>query len=226
MTARVKVLLGVIGLLGLLALGIVARSAMITRHDLHVDCRLSELRFPAGTEVALGLTAAASEAVGLAILAVGLLVLVVRRRRWDAVRLAAAVGGSWTLGIAVKALIDRTRPPASLWLLPPDSAASFPSGHDTTACAVVLVALLVLRGTGRLRVAGLTAALGYAAAVGASRVYLGDHYPTDVLGSWLTVASAALLVWAITDLGIVRRAAAAVLRERIPSPAPARPVAP
>lgn len=220
LTARVKALLGTIALLALLGLGILARTRLLTRHDLHIDRQVAGLRFPLATDLALGLTAGASEVAGVALLLLGVVVLVLRRRRWDAARLTAAVGGSWVLGLAIKTLIARQRPPASLWLLAPDSADSFPSGHDTTACAMVLVALLAFRGAGRARVVAVIVATAFAVAVGASRVYLGDHYPTDVLGSWLTVATAALFVWAATDLGSVRRVAAVVLRDPQPIPAP------
>ncbi|MBW4042579.1 MAG: phosphatase PAP2 family protein [Acidobacteria bacterium] len=220
MTSRVKALLSLISLLALLGLGILARTRVVTRHDLHVDRTVAGFRFPVGTDIALALTAGAGEVVGVVLLLVGLVVLVVRRRRWDAALLAAAVGGGWALGLVMKSLIDRGRPPAALWLLAPDSAPSFPSGHDTTACAMIVVAFLVLRGTGRVRVAAVLAATVFALAVGASRVYLGDHYPTDVLGSWLTVATSALVVWTLTDLGVVQRLSAAVLRDPLlPEPA-------
>jgi undecaprenyl-diphosphatase len=213
LTTTVKALLGAIALLALLALGILTRSALVTRHDLQLDRQVAHLRFPLATDLALALTASASEVAGIALLVAGALVLVLRRRRWDAVRLVGAVGGAWVLGLVAKSLIDRSRPPATLWLLPPDSAHGFPSGHDTTACAVILIAAVVLRGTGRFRVAGVAAATLFAIGVGASRVYLGDHYATDVLGSWFTVAAAGFLVWAATDAAFVRRSAAVVLRE-------------
>ena len=218
MTTRVKALLSLISLLALLILGILAKTRVVTRHDLHLDRTVAGIRFPIATDAALGLTASAGELVGVAVLLVGLAVLVVRRRRWDAARLAAAVGGAWALGIVMKSLIDRGRPPASIWLLAPDSSAGFPSGHDTTACAMILVAFLVLRGTGRIRVAAVLAATVFAIAVGASRIYLGDHYPTDVLGSWLTVTTAALVVWTLADLGVVKRLSAVVLRDPVPHP--------
>jgi undecaprenyl-diphosphatase len=151
------------------------------------------------------LTDAAAEAAGLALLAAGIIVLLARRRRRDAARLLLAGGTAWTLALVVKHVISRPRPPASLWLVRPDASGSFPSGHDTTATLLIVIAFMTLAGTGRLRVAGTALAAAFALAVGASRIYLGDHYPTDVLGSYLTVAAAVLLVSAFTDLPAVRR---------------------
>ena len=213
LTARVKALLGLIGLMGLLGLGVLAKTRLVTRHDLHVDKRVAEFRFPVATDLALSATASASEVIGIALLLIGVIALVIRGRRWDAARLMMAAGGAWTLGLLVKAAIERGRPPASLWLLAPDSANSFPSGHDTTACAMILVAALVFRGAGRARLVAVLLAAAYAVAVGASRIYLGDHYPTDVIGSWLTVTTAALLVWAATDLAVARRLGFRLLRD-------------
>lgn len=211
--AVVTSLVGVILLLATVLLGLLARTASVTRRDLQIDLLAQQLRSPAGTDVFLALTNAASEIVGISALLAGLAVLLLRRRRWEAVRLLTAAGGSWVLAILVKDLVRRPRPPASLWSLKPDSSGSFPSGHDTTACVVILIALIVLAGTGRARAWGTSAAVVFAVAVGASRVYLGDHYPTDVLGSWLVVAGASLLVWGVSEAPAVRRVARKVLRD-------------
>ena len=219
---RVKAAAGLVLLAAALILGWLALTPQITHDDLRADQALVPLRFHAATSVFTGLTDAAAEAAGLAALGAGIIVLLARRRRWDATRLVLMGGAAWTLALAVKHIINRPRPPASLWLIPPDATGSFPSGHDTTATLVVLIAFMALAGTGRLRIAGTTLAAVFALAVGASRVYLGDHYPTDVLGSYLTVAAAAPLVSAFTDLPRVRRLAARLLRSPGIAVAPAR----
>jgi undecaprenyl-diphosphatase len=222
MLTRMKAAAGLVLLAAALILGRLALTSPVTRDDLRVDLALVPLRFGAATSVFTGLTAAAAEAAGLAALATGIIVLLARRRRWDAARLALTGGAAWTLALAVKHIISRPRPPAGLWLVRPDATGSFPSGHDTTATLVIVIAFMALAGTGRLRVAGTALAAVFALAVGTSRVYLGDHYPTDVLGSYLTVAAAALLASAFTDLPRVRRLAARLLRSPGIAPAPAR----
>lgn len=215
-----KALIGVILLLALVGLGVLARSAAVTHGDVRVDELAKQMRFPPATSVFLAVTDAASEIVGICALLTGVTVLLLRRRRWDAFRLVTAAGAAWMLAIGVKVVVARPRPPASLWAMTPDASGSFPSGHDTTACVVVLVALLALNGAAGARRWLTAASIVFAAAVGVSRVYLGDHYPTDVVGSWLTVGAVGMLVWAVTDIPAVRRVAQAVLRDPLAAPAP------
>lgn len=183
----------------------------LTRLGLSADRSLAGLRSGTLTDVATGLTFAAQEAVGLGALVLGLIILVVWRRRFDALRIVGMAGVAWVAAYVIKHLLDRARPPESLWVISPDPTGSLPSGHTTTATVILVIAYVLFRHT---RAGRPVLALGviYALGVGLSRLYLGDHYPADVLASYLTALAAALLVSAIADLRFVRVIAAAVLR--------------
>lgn len=105
--------------------------------------------------------------------------------------LAAAVGGGLLISSVAKAAFDRPRPD----LVPYGSfvhTASFPSGHSMMAAVVylslgVLVARVLPRR--RLKVYVLSVAVLATVLVGVSRIYLGVHWPTDVLAGWLAGAA-------------------------------------
>ncbi|MFD4985083.1 phosphatase PAP2 family protein [Streptomyces sp. NPDC058374] len=118
------------------------------------------------------------------------------------VRLAMTVGGACLAAALaqqlLKAAVGRDRP---VWPDPVDSAhfAAFPSGHAMTAtvtCGLVVWLLHVFRVRRPVLVAAWAVAVVSVAGVGATRVWLGVHWPTDVVGGWLlgglTVALAAL----------------------------------
>jgi undecaprenyl-diphosphatase len=96
--------------------------------------------------------------------------------------LVCVAGGQIALSNAIKVLVRRPRPPATL-LTPPESF-SFPSGHATAAAATYLAVALVL-GIGRrwvFKAALWGVAATITAVVAASRVLLGVHWLTDVIG--------------------------------------------
>lgn len=210
---RAKAAAGAALLIAVLMLGALARTRWLTGDELSWDQSLSTVRNGTATTLATFATNAAQEAVGLVVLALGLVILWLRHRRWDAARLLGMAGAAWILALIVKRVISRPRPPTVLQLVTPDATPGFPSGHTTTAAVIVLIIAVVLYGTHRLwAAAAVTLAVIYALAVGISRLYLGDHYLTDVLASYLTVATAALLVSAVTDLRAVRTLTARLLR--------------
>ena len=121
-------------------------------------------------------------------------------RRWrEALLLLIASGGGLVITALLKDLFQRDRPPAILHAVPAINA-SFPSGHATLTATVFLTlgALIAhFAQRRRVRVYALAAAVILSLLVGCSRVYLGVHWPTDVLAGWCVGASWALLWWGV-----------------------------
>jgi undecaprenyl-diphosphatase len=118
------------------------------------------------------------------------LLLLLRRRRGDALFFLAATGGAGLLNQGAKLLFQRTRP--ALWeSVAPEHSYSFPSGHAMGSMALV-AALAVLAWPTRARWWAIGVGGAFTLLVGASRVYLGVHYPSDVLAGWM-----ASLAWVL-----------------------------
>ncbi|RPE46395.1 undecaprenyl-diphosphatase [Streptomyces sp. Ag109_O5-1] len=140
--------------------------------------------------VARGLTATGTGFVPYAlVVAAGLLAGRTRRQRLIAALLGVTcLGLGQTARVGVMELVARARPPQADWQTQA-SGLSFPSGHSTTAAltaGLVILALWVRAPHGRT--AWCAAAACWGLAVGATRVFLGVHWVTDVLGGWLFAA--------------------------------------
>lgn len=128
-----------------------------------------------------------------------LVVLLARGRRGDALFAALAFGGATALSIFVKVLFRRSRP--ALWLsLAPETDYGFPSGHAMASLAIAAILVVILWPT-RWRWPALVLGALFTLLVGLSRVYLGVHYPSDVLAAW-----SASLAW-VTGLRLLWSAA-------------------
>jgi undecaprenyl-diphosphatase len=118
------------------------------------------------------------------LIAVGYLALA-GRRRFAALVLACAVGTEVWMWL-LKTLYARPRP-TMVTPLDPLASNSFPSGHSMISTALYLtLAVLISRAlpTRRLRIFAVATGALLAFMIGTSRVYLGVHYPTDVLAGW------------------------------------------
>jgi undecaprenyl-diphosphatase len=129
--------------------------------------------------------------------------------RRAAAYVAIACLGSLLISSGLKQLFDRPRPD-----LVPHGAhvytSSFPSGHSTMAAAAYLTLGLVASQfvpRRRLKVLFIGVAMFVTAAVGISRVYLGVHWPSDVLAGWAVGLSWALVCWVVAvwlqDHGVI-----------------------
>lgn len=139
-----------------------------------------------GGATVLGLTVAA---------VVGFLALE-RLYRNAAFVLVASVGG-WVLNNLLKELFARPRPEIVPHLREVASL-SFPSGHALTSAVVFLTLGALLMRVAQTRLVKfycMAVAMLATLLVGATRVYLGVHYPTDVLAGWLIGAAWALFCW-------------------------------
>ncbi|HBJ38494.1 MAG TPA: phosphoesterase [Planctomycetaceae bacterium] len=107
--------------------------------------------------------------------------------------------GGLILTTSLKYLVSRPRPQADFYLSHVYTS-SFPSGHSMLSAVIYLTAGVLLAASVshvRLKIYVLSVAILLSLIVGASRVYLGVHYPTDVLAGWMAGAAWAILCWLV-----------------------------
>jgi len=111
-----------------------------------------------------------------------LIALILRRRFRDGLFFGIAVIGSVVLDVVAKHYFARTRP--DLWLsIQPETTYSFPSGHAMGSITLGM-AVIILCWPSRWRWPVMIASVLFVLLVGISRVYLGVHYPSDILAGW------------------------------------------
>ncbi|MEQ8766623.1 MAG: phosphatase PAP2 family protein [Planctomycetota bacterium] len=125
--------------------------------------------------------------------------LALQRRYRAMVLVLISIGGGLLISLLLKEIFERPRPD----LVPHLShtyTSSFPSGHSMLAATTYLTlgALLArVQPNWPLKLYILGLSVLFTLLVGVSRVYLGVHWPTDVLGGWTAGATWALLCWLV-----------------------------
>ena len=128
--------------------------------------------------------------------------LLLLEKRGTALMAFIAIAGGMLVSVVLKDFFDRARPelvPHGMHVY----TKSFPSGHSMLSAVTYLTLGAVLarvQPRRLLKVYLIALALGIAVLVGASRVYLGVHWPSDVLAGWAAGSVWALVVWGVTHL--------------------------
>ncbi|HUM06764.1 MAG TPA: phosphatase PAP2 family protein [Terriglobales bacterium] len=162
--------------------------ARIQAFDLNVRNTVHTFASPAMTRIMLAISFLGGDGLVLAALLALLLFWHFRRGR-AALWLVVTLAGALVLDVTLKLAFHRARPTPFFGLLP--RTYSFPSGHALFSfCFYGVLAGLI---AGRVRAIWLRAAIWSAAAlfvfaIGLSRIYLGVHYPSDVIAGYLTAS--------------------------------------
>jgi undecaprenyl-diphosphatase len=119
------------------------------------------------------------------------LLILFRQRRWRSLAyLTTTLLGSIVINRTAKVLLHRVRP--HLWESPaPEFDYGFPSGHAMSSMTLV-AALLILTWHSRWRLPVLVVGGLFVLTIGWTRLYLGVHYPSDILAGWM-----ASVAWAV-----------------------------
>ena len=152
---------------------------------------------PPVQEAARDITALGGTAVLTLVTLIAAGFLALDGKKHMALFVCVSVVGGLAAGTILKDVFNRPRPdlvPYSVYV----SGASFPSGHSMMSAVTYLtLGALLARSQERIRLKAyfLLIAMFLTFAVGVTRVYLGVHWPTDVLAGWTAGAVWALLCW-------------------------------
>ncbi|MHB8841589.1 MAG: LssY C-terminal domain-containing protein [Candidatus Aquicultor sp.] len=177
----------------------------LVRADLRVVNLVQIFRTPSFSKVMLFITyLGKGQVIFIGVIAVGA-VLVLLKRWYHLIALITSVAAGEFLVYAMKGLFQRSRPPL-VNAIAPERSYSFPSGHAFIAISFYgLAAYFVFRSVKSTLAKILTVIVAafIIIAIGFSRIYLGVHFPSDVLGGY--AAGAAWVTAIITSLEIRMR---------------------
>lgn len=122
--------------------------------------------------------------------------LIYKKSYYRALLMLAAVGGAAMMNLILKSIFERTRPDLWTHLVTEDNF-SFPSGHAMGSSAFAFAIIAILWGT-KWQPLAIGLGIIYIFFIGFSRLYLGVHFPTDIIAGW-----ALSLAWVSVVTGLV-----------------------
>jgi undecaprenyl-diphosphatase len=127
------------------------------------------------------------------VLAIFLLIFALKKYWSGFVYLLLTMGGGWAISYNLKFLFHRTRPQFWELFYPLPHDFSFPSGHALFS-SLLVVSLLILAWRTRWFFAVVLLGIPFLVVIAWTRLYLGVHFPSDILASWLLAIAWPLLV--------------------------------
>ncbi|QNM82868.1 phosphatase PAP2 family protein [Sphingomonas sabuli] len=154
---------------------------------------------PTAVAIAQFITVFGNAPVSVLFATLGAAILLVMKHPRRGFALLAVVFGGRLLVSAQKYSILRLRPEIEAHLVPVSNP-SFPSGHAANSMILWVALALILFGDTRFRNVALAIGLSIAVLVGLSRLVLGVHWPSDVVGGWAFGA-----LWVLIALPVAER---------------------
>ena len=170
-------------------LAVARRSGATLEFDLGVRARVHEWASPAMTTIARSVTVLGSPIFLSVLFAIAMLAFYRLEWKRPAITVAEVMAGAIVCNIGLKALIQRARPEPFFGKEP--SSYSFPSGHALYSLCFygVIASVLAAHAPERAARIGIWGAAALLiVGIGLSRVYLGVHYPSDVIAGYLSAA--------------------------------------
>lgn len=125
--------------------------------------------------------------------------LLIQRKRLSAVLLVVGLAGGVALSEGLKTIFGRERPPSAFQAVETINA-SFPSGHALLSAVFYLsLGVMLTRAfpQRRFKAFVLGVAMSIALLIGATRIYLGAHWASDVFAGWCAGAAWAMVLWLV-----------------------------
>ncbi|MFF2090015.1 phosphatase PAP2 family protein [Paenibacillus sp. NPDC058174] len=193
-----SIIVSLIGAIGFTLIAVLIGKNNMEWFDSRVIAFVQQWESPGLTKVMNGLSLLGAGTLNIILTVLIMLMLYfVFKHRWELLFFIGVIAGSALLNVLLKAIFHRDRP--TLHRLADATGYSFPSGHSMAAFALYGVLCFLLWKHARtalartlLIVAGTVMILG----IGISRIYLGVHYPSDVVGGYLASGTwLAVIIW-------------------------------